>query len=138
MSEQDKTIVQEYCDKLDKRYARLLHVIYGLVVCIIGAGAIQFVSFGANKRDTETLGKQVEFINNNYIPTLFLDGILENQNFKNEELVLKFTGAKKEDIDALGTKYKEFQTFMIDQMIKYRQGVTTTTRGGESLIGSVK
>lgn len=46
MSEQEKEIVQEYCERLDKRYARLLHVIYGLIVCIIGAvGTLSLDSF---------------------------------------------------------------------------------------------
>jgi len=129
MSEQEKSIVEQYCKKMDDRYSNLMKVIYGLIIVILGAGAIQFVSFGATKNQVESLQKSVDFVSKDYIPTMLLEGLLKNQNYQTQEIVATINGDKQE-VKAINDKYLDFQKTMINNFIQLRGGYTNITRGG--------
>jgi hypothetical protein len=127
MSDQEKGIVEEYCQKMDARHNKLMNVIYGLIVVILGAGAIQFVSFGEVKAQTVAIQGTVDFINKNYVPTIFLEGMQQNYAYQLEEIVATFTG-DKEQIREISKKYADFQQAMIKQMISMKGGISSQTR----------
>lgn len=130
MSEQEKSIVEEYCKKMDERHSKLMNVIYALILAFIGAGAIQFVSFGEVKAQAKETAAKVDFINQNYVPTLFLEGMLQNYMFYTQEMVAKVTGDKGE-LKEVGEKYIMFQSEMVKQMIQSRGGISSQTRGSK-------
>jgi hypothetical protein len=130
MSEQEKSIVEQYCKKMDDRYLSLMKVIYGLIIVILGAGAIQFVSFGATKNQVESLQKSVDFVSKDYIPTMFLEGLLKNQNYQTQEIVSTINGDKQR-VKEINEKYIDFQKTMLNNFIQQRGGYTNITRGGK-------
>ena len=131
MSETDKSIVESYCAKMDERYSKLMNVIYGLVFVIVGAGAIQFVSFGATKNQVEFNTKKLDFIGRDYFPTMLMEGFAKNQNYQTEEIVATINGDKAK-IKEINKKYIDFQNTMITNLIQMRSGMTNVTRGGKS------
>jgi hypothetical protein len=129
MNEHDKSIVEAYCDKMDKKYNRLMNIIYGLIVAIVSAGAIQFISFGEAKAQIRINTEKLLFIDRNYVPTVFLDGFVQNQNYQTQEIVATIHGDPIK-IKEINDKYLEFQKTMINQMIKFRDGISNVERGG--------
>ena len=71
---------------------------------------------------------KVEIINKNYIPTWFLEGMLENMNFQTSEIVSTMNGdaARIHDINE---KYCAFQKTMLNNLIQMRGGISNTVRG---------
>ena len=71
---------------------------------------------------------KVEIINKNYIPTWFLEGMLENMNFQTSEIVSTMNGdaARIHDINE---KYCAFQKTMLNNLIQMRGGISNTIRG---------
>ena len=72
--------------------------------------------------------KTVEIINKNYIPTFFLEGMMENANYQTAEIVATLNGdaAKIHDINE---KYIAFQKTMLNNLIQMRGGIANVTRG---------
>jgi hypothetical protein len=130
MSENDKSIVEDYCNRMDKKYNRLMNVIYGLMIAIVGAGAVQFITFGEVKSQVKTSAKQIDFIGKDYIPTMFLEGFAKNQNYQTEEIVATIKG-DHEKIKEINEKYIDFQKTMINSLIQMRGGISNVTRSAK-------
>lgn len=129
MSEHDKSIVEEYCKKMDERHANLMKIIWSLILVFIAAGAIQFVTFGELKAQVKESDDKLHFIDKNYVPTIFLEGMQQNYSYQLQEIVATFTG-DKEKVRSISAKYNEFQQTMIKQMISMKGGINSTVRGG--------
>jgi hypothetical protein len=71
---------------------------------------------------------KVEIINKNYIPTWFLEGMLENMNFQTSEIVATMNGDAKK-IHDINEKYCAFQKTMLNNLIQMRGGISNTVRG---------
>lgn len=127
MSEQDKTIVEVYCKKMDIKYNNLLKVCYALIVAILAAGAVQFITFGEVKSQVSFNTGRLNTVWKDYIPTMFLEGFVQNQNYQTEEIVATMEGDKAR-IREINKKYLDFQKTMINQMIQMRGGTSSATR----------
>jgi hypothetical protein len=127
IKKEDEDIFKCYCEQMDNKYNKLIKVIYGLVIAIMGAGALQFITFGEVKAQVIESKDQLEFINKNYVPTIFLDGFIQNQNYETQEIVATIHG-DPEKVKEVCEKYLRFQKTMINQMIEFRGGITPTTR----------
>ncbi|MGE5457299.1 MAG: hypothetical protein ACM3RX_02990 [Methanococcaceae archaeon] len=131
MSEHEKSVVEEYCKKMDTRHSLLMKVIWGLLVLFFGAGLIQFVTFGELKAQVKETDEKLQFIDRNYVPTIFLEGMQQNYSYQLQEIVATFTGDENK-VRIISQKYNEFQQTMIKQMIGVKGGISSTTRSIKS------
>lgn len=127
MSEHEKTAIETLLTVMDEKYNQLLKVVYGLVIVIIGAGAIQFVTFGELKSDVKNNIARTDYIWKEFVPTMFLEGFAQNQNYQTQEIVATLTGDKAK-VKEINDKYIEFQKTMINNLIQMRGGMSNTTR----------
>lgn len=76
---------------------------------------------------------KVEFINKNYIPTFFLEGMIENMNFQTSEIVATMNGDAKR-IHEINEKYLTFQKAMLNNLIQMQRGISNSARGGGKVV----
>jgi hypothetical protein len=120
-------LVAKYCRTMDDRHKNLIKIIWALVIVILGAGAIQFVSFGEVKAQSKSNADKIEFIDKNYIPSIFLEGMQQNYSYQLEEIVAVFTG-DKEKVKDISRKYSDFQITMMRQLSQQKGSIPGTTR----------
>ncbi len=80
--------------------------------------------------------RQVTFINKNFVPMFFLEGMTENSNYQIKELVAHIAGNDAE-VDKIREKYVSFQKMMISSLIQLQGGIANVARGELPMIDTV-
>ncbi len=60
MSEQEKAVVVDYCNRMDERHKRLVSIIYLLLTIAGGTIALMFISFGEVRAQSNNTATRVE------------------------------------------------------------------------------
>ena len=128
MSEKDEKTFEDYCNTFERKINRLVNIIYGLITLFIAGSLTLFVTFGELKAQTKETERKVNFVWNDYMPAMYLEGFSKNQNYQTQEIVATIKG-DKEAVKEINAKYIDFQKTMLDNMIKSRGGITNTVRG---------
>jgi len=128
MSEHEKTAVEHLCDTMDAKYNRLMQVVYGLIFVILAAGAIQFVSFGEVRNELKTTTMRTNEIWKDYMPTIFMEGIMKTYSLQTESIVAKIGGDQRV-IERENKKFDELRSELLNNLQAMRGGMTSTTRG---------
>ena len=71
-------------------------------------------------------------INHDYIPTWFLQGLIENMNYQTEEIVATMDGDQTK-VHEINVKYVAFQKTMMNNLIQMRGGISNTQRDGSNI-----
>jgi hypothetical protein len=87
------------------------------------------VGVALNTKDIKRADEKISFMWKDYVPMWFLEGMQKNQDFKTEEIVATLKG-DKDKIKEINKKYMEFQTTMMNDLIRSRGVMTQVTRGG--------
>ena len=129
----EKETFEAFCEKLDVKYdkmkASLMWIIGIIITTFLGFGGVQILTFGQIKHQVEINTEKLDFVERDYVPAWFLEGMIQNMNYQTEEIVASLNGDNKK-VKEINTKYIEFQKTMLNNLIKYRGGMTYTTRGG--------
>jgi hypothetical protein len=120
--------VHELLDKLEKRNSIVLKITTSMIILILTT----LIGIGIYIQKANQLRNDVDDIEKNYIPIMFLDGLQKNQYFMTKDLIIQLTGASSENIDKLTCEYREFQKFMIDQMIDIKKAHSGRTRSANT------
>jgi len=70
-------------------------------------------------------------INHDYIPTWFLQGLIENMNYQTEEIVATMNGDQTK-VHEINVKYVAFQKTMMNNLIQMRGGISNTKRSEDA------
>ena len=84
-----------------------------------------------NRADIKHNYEKVEIMYSDYVPLWLMQGLQENNDFKNREMIIavtKMNPEKQKELDQISKKYLAFQKSMLNQMAQYRGGVTIITR----------
>ena len=84
-----------------------------------------------NRSDIKHNYEKVEIMYSDYVPLWLMQGLQENNDFKNREMIIavtKMNPEKQKELDQISKKYLAFQKSMLNQMAQYRGGVTIITR----------
>ena len=101
-------------------------LIAAIITILLQSGMVAGIALhGARITNTE---RRIEMINKNYIPTFFLEGLIENMNYQTEEIVATMNG-DAEKIHKINEKYIQFQKTMIKNLNDMRGSITSQTRG---------
>lgn len=111
----------------DIKYKRLMNVIYGLIITILGAGILQFISFGEVKAQVGTNAKLLQFISSDYTPTWYMTGMTELFAIHTEQIGAIIQGNESQ-IKKLNEDFQKTIKIMQDNFIRMRGGVTDATR----------
>lgn len=131
MSDHEKTALENLVTTMESKYNQLLKVAYGLVIVILGAGAIQFVSFGEVRKELETTTFRTNEIWKDYMPTIFMEGIMKTYSLQTESIVAKIGGDQRV-IERENRKFDELRSELLNNLQAMRGGMTSTTRGLKS------
>lgn len=104
------------------------YILIAALFMIILQGA-NLVGVAINTKDIKLESRKIEWVWKDYVPMWFLEGIQKNQDFKIEEIVATLNG-DKEKIKEINKKYLEFQTTMLNDLIRARGGMVQVTKGG--------
>ncbi len=127
MSDNEKTAVEQLCEMMEAKYTRLMNVVYGLVIVILGAGAIQFVSFGEVKAQAKITQERTDLIWRDYMPTIFMEGIMKTYSLQTQSIVAKF-GGDAEIVRKENEKFDELRKELLNNLQIMRGGMTSTIR----------
>ena len=89
-----------------------------------------------NRSDIAHNYEKVEIMYRDYVPLWLMQGIVENNDFKNREMIIAVTkvgSEKQKELEQISKKYNTFQKSMLNQMAQYRGGVTIITRSIEPI-----
>ena len=127
MSDHEKTAVEQLCETMDAKYNRLMNLVYGLIFVIVGAGAIQFVTFGEVKAQASITQKRTDLIWGDYMPTIFMEGIMKTYSLQTQSIVAKF-GGDAEIVRKENEKFDELRSELLNNLQAMRGGMTSITR----------
>jgi len=126
-------VMQELCDKFEAKYDKMKHTlmwINGIILSIyLSVGGAQILSFGQIKKQVEINTESLHFMQKDYVPAWFLEGMINNMNYQTEEIIATVMD-DKERIKRINEKYSTFQKDMMNNLIRYRGGQNYITRGG--------
>lgn len=114
-------------DALDKKYNTMIWLVGILLTGFLATGGAMLVSFGSVKATVDEDTKKIEYIQRDYIPFWFLEGMIQNQNYQTEEIVATIKG-DNEKVREINSKYVDFQKTMLNNLSKARGGFSNTTR----------
>ena len=126
-------LFRSYCEKMDARHRKLMNVIYGLIITIIGAGVIQLVSFGEVRAQVASNTKIVNFVSSDYTPTWYMEGMSELFSIHTRQ-ISAIVGKDKIEIESLNADFQRTVKIMQDNFIRMRGGMTNTTRSAKQAI----
>jgi len=138
MSEHEKSIVEQYCERMDQKHSRLLNVIYALIAVILGAGAIQFVSFGELKSQVATTTAKVTTMERDYVPTWYMTGMTKLYTLNTEKIVASVSKKDDSEVKKINEEFLNTVEIMQDNFIRLRGGMTQTTRSVQNITGGSK
>ncbi|HUV85164.1 MAG TPA: hypothetical protein VMV86_05595 [Methanosarcinales archaeon] len=99
-------------------------------ILIVLQGA-NLVGIAINRADIKHNYEKVEIMYSDYVPLWLMQGLQENNDFKNREMIIAVTkvGSEKQaELEKISRKYLDFQKSLLNQMAQYRGGVTIITR----------
>ena len=112
------------------------------LILLLGAN---LVGIADNRKNIKDNSKSIAYINKEFVPMMFLNGMAKNSNYQTSEivnttgeLIAVFSGNKelaqeyRIKISDIQKKYLDFQQTMIDQMIEIKKANSTNTRSGKS------
>ena len=71
--------------------------------------------------------KKIDFIGRDYVPAIFLDGIMRSYDYQTKEIIATLGGDEK-TVNEMHIKYNELRRDMLNMMQGMRGGMTSTTR----------
>jgi len=92
------------------------------------------VGVALNRADIIHNEQRVNVMWDDYMPMWFLEGMQQNNDYRTQEIIIAITKLdpdKQKEIEQINAKYAAFQKVMLNQMIKFRGGISSTTRSAE-------
>jgi hypothetical protein len=128
MGEKEQSDFQCLCEQFDKKIGVLMKVIYGLMTLLLGGSIILLVTFGEVKAQTTENTRRVDYIWRDYMPTIFMSGIMKSYDIQTEAIVGALNGDRVK-IKEVNEQYSEFRKEMLNTLQQMRGGNTGVTRG---------
>jgi hypothetical protein len=116
---------EKFLEEIDKRYTRMRNALFAIIGILISAWVVQFylsgVRLGRLEVTVENNIKDIDFLQENFMPFWYGDGMVKLFNIHTERIVATI-GGDQEQVKRLDADFQRQFSVIQESIIKSREG----------------
>lgn len=120
---------REVATNQDQKINLMLKVIAIGLVAFLATGTGLMISFGAVKTKVDNDHEKLLFVSRDYMPAWYGENMVKLMTLHTDRVVAAIKG-QSDEVARLNDEFEQTMKIINDNFIRYRGGMTTTTRGG--------